>query len=265
MSGRVTKYALRFVALFYLAFLLVIPVGILFWRTFQHGFAPFWDSITTPEALHALKVTLQVALAAVVLNVIFGVTVSLLLVRHEFPGKRFLNVLIDLPLAVSPVVVGLAIILVYGRLTPIGEWFGHRGFDIVYALPGMVIATVFVSLPLVVRELVPTLEEIGTEQEQAAWTLGASGFQTFRKVTLPAIRWALSYGIVLALARSLGEFGAVAVVSGKVLGETQTLTLYVQQQYDGFKKADAYSISVLLALLAIFALVAMTVFRPKER
>jgi sulfate transport system permease protein len=265
MRSTLTKYGLRFVALFYLAFLLVIPVGLVFWRTFENGFGTFWDSITTPEATHALKVTLEVAVSAVILNTVFGVIVSLLLVRHEFPGKRVMNVLIDLPLAVSPVVAGLAIILVYGRLTPIGEWFGHRGFNIVYALPGRVIATVFVSLPLVVRELVPTLEEIGTDQEQAAWTLGASGLQTFRKITLPAIRWALSYGIVLALARSLGEFGAVAVVSGRLQGQTQTLTLLVEQKYEQFQKTTAYSVSVLLALLAISALIAMTMFRPKER
>jgi sulfate transport system permease protein len=265
MSTRLTRYSLRFVALFYLTFLLVVPVGLVFWRTFQDGFGNFWDALTTPEATHALKVTLQVAISAVVLNTIFGVIVSLLLVRHEFRGKRIMNVLIDLPLAVSPVVAGLAIILVYGRLTPIGEWFGDRGIDIVYALPGMVIATVFVSLPLVVRELVPVLEEIGTEQEQAAWTLGASGFQTFRKVTLPAIRWALSYGVVLALARCLGEFGAVAVVSGKIVGQTQTLTLLVDQKFENFQKPAAYSLSVLLAFIAILTLVVMTIFRPKEQ
>ncbi len=257
------KYGLRFVALGYLALLLVIPVVLVFWRTFEHGFGDFWDAITSPEATHALQVTLQVALTAVVLNVVFGVVASLLLVRHEFPGKRLLSALIDLPLAVSPVVAGLAIILVYGRLTPVGAWLGDRGFDVVYALPGMVIATVFVSLPLVVRELVPVLEEIGTEQEQAAWTLGASSFQTFAKVTLPSIRWALSYGFVLTLARCLGEFGAVAVVSGRIVGQTQTLTLLVEQRYDQFQQPAAYAVAVLLACMAIVALVVMTLFRPR--
>jgi sulfate transport system permease protein len=147
----VTKYLLRFTALFYLAFLLVIPVGVVFWRTFENGFSGFWDAVTTPEAVHAFKITLIVAVSAVILNTIFGVVVSLLLVRREFPGKRVLNLLIDLPLAISPVVVGLALILVYGRLTPVGEWFGDRGLDLVYALPAMVMATAFVSLPLVVR------------------------------------------------------------------------------------------------------------------
>jgi sulfate transport system permease protein len=265
MRAIASKYALRFAALFYLAFLLVIPVGLVFWRTFKDGFGPFWDAISAPATVHALKVTLEVASVAVACNIVFGIVVSLLLVRHEFPGKRLLSALIDLPLAVSPVVAGLAIILVYGRLTPIGEWLGHRGFDVVYALPGMVIATIFVALPLIVRELVPVLEEIGTEQEQAAWTLGASGWQTFRKVTLPSIRWGLSYGVVLALARSLGEFGAVAVVSGRIVGETQTLTLLVDQDYENFQKAAAYSVSVLLAMIAVLALVAMTVFRPKEK
>jgi sulfate/thiosulfate transport system permease protein len=263
MSGA-SKWALRFVALFYLAFLLVIPVGLVFWRTFSHGFGDFWHALTTPGATHALRVTLEVAITAVVLNTIFGIVAAVLIVRHEFPGKRLLNTFIDLPLAVSPVVAGLALILVYGRLTPIGEWLGARGINVIFALPGMVLATVFVSLPLVVRELIPVLEEIGTEQEQAAWTLGASSVQTFRKVTLPAIRWALAYGVVLALARCLGEFGAVAVVSGRVVGQTQTLTLYVEQQYQNFDKTGAYAVSVLLAFIAIAALVAMTVFRPKE-
>jgi len=190
--------------------------------------------------------------------------VSLLLVRREFPGKRVLNLLIDLPLAISPVVVGLALILIYGRLTPIGEWFGDRGIDIMYALPAMVMATAFVSLPLVVREVVPVLEEIGTEQEQAASTLGASALQTFRRITLPSIRWALMYGIVLTLARSLGEFGAVAVVSGRIRNETQTLTLLVQERYTNFDQEGAYAISFTLALIAIVTMIVMTAIRPKE-
>jgi sulfate transport system permease protein len=260
----VTKYLLRFTALFYLAFLLVVPVGLVFWRTFENGFGAFWDAITTPEALHAFKITLIVAVSAVILNTVFGVVVSLLLVRREFPGKRVLNLLIDLPLAISPVVVGLALILVYGRLTPVGEWFGDHGLDIMYALPAMVMATAFVSLPLVVREVVPVLEEIGTEQEQAASTLGASALQTFKRITLPSIRWALMYGIVLTLARSLGEFGAVAVVSGRIRNETQTLTLLVQERYGNFDQEGAYAIAFALALIAIVTMLVMTAIRPKE-
>jgi len=261
----VTRYLLRFVALFYLAFLLVIPVGVVFRRTFANGFGVFWDSITTPEAVHAFKVTLIVALVAVALNTVFGVGVSLLLVRRNFRGKRVLNLLIDLPLAISPVVVGLALILVYGRLTPVGEWFGNRGIDILYAIPAMVMATAFVSLPLVVRELVPVLEEIGTDQEQAASTLGASAFQTFRRITLPAIRWALVYGIILTFARSLGEFGAIAVVSGRIRNETQTLTLLVHERYTNFDQEGAYAISFTLAFIAIVSMVVLTAVRPKER
>jgi len=259
-----TKYALRFVALFYLAFLLIIPVGLIFWRTFSHGFGPFWDSITEPEAIHALKVTLQVALLATACNTVFGVIVSLLIVRREFPGKRVLNLLIDLPLAISPVVVGLSLVLVYGRLTPVGEWFSGRGVNIMYALPAMVMATVFVSLPLVVREVIPVLEEIGTDQEQAASTLGASALQTFRRITLPSIRWALAYGIVLTLARCLGEYGAVAVVSGRIKGQTQTLTLLVDQRFENFDRSGAYSVAVLLAMIAILAMLVLTILRPKE-
>ncbi len=259
-----TKYLLRFTALLYLALLLVIPVGVVFWRTFENGFSAFWDAVTTPEALHAFKITLIVAVLVVILNTVFGVVVSLLLVRREFPGKRVLNLLIDLPLAISPVVVGLALILVYGRLTPIGEWFGDHGVDILYALPAMVMATAFVSLPLVVREVVPVLEEIGTEQEQAASTLGASALQTFRRITLPSIRWALVYGIILTLARSLGEFGAVAVVSGRIRNETQTLTLLVQERYGNFDQEGAYAIAFTLALIAIVTMVVMTAVRPKE-
>jgi sulfate transport system permease protein len=259
-----TKWVLRSIVLFYLAFLLIIPVGLIFWRTFEHGFGPFWDSITDPEATHALKVTLQVAIIAVFLNTIFGVGVSLLLVRRDFPGKRVLNLLIDLPLAISPVVVGLALILVYGRLTPVGEWFGDQGFDIMYALPAMVMATVFVSLPLIVRELVPVLEEVGTDQEQAASTLGASAIQTFRRITLPSIRWALAYGIVLTLARCLGEYGAVAVVSGRIKGKTQTLTLLVDQRFGNFDRVGAYSVSVTLAMIAILTMLVLTIIRPKE-
>jgi sulfate transport system permease protein len=223
-----------------------------------------WKALTSDGALHAFQVTLIVAGCAVVLNTVFGMIASFLLVRHEFRGKAVLDKLIDLPLAVSPVVVGLALILVYGRDTSVGGWFTDQGFDIIYALPGMVMATAFVSLPLMVREVAPILEEIGTEQEQAAATLGASPFQTFWRVTLPAIRWGVAYGIILTLARSLGEFGAVAVVSGRVVGETQTATLYVEQSFENFHKTDAYAVAFALAALAIVALLLMNLFRPKE-
>jgi len=252
------KYALRFASLGYLAVLLVAPVGYVFWKTFQHGFGPAWDAVTTPDAVHALKVTLILTAIAVPANTIFGVLSALAIVRHRFPGAGIFNAVVDLPLALSPVVVGLALLLLYGR----GGWLGGHG--IAFALPGMVLATIFVSLPFVVREVVPVLREIGTEQEQAAATLGASWLQTFWRVTWPAIRWATAYGVVLTTARALGEFGAVSVISGRLTGETESMTLYVQDRYRSFDDVGAYASSVLLALLAVLTLIVMTRLRPKE-
>lgn len=258
------RWGLRAVALFYLGALLVVPVALVAKRTFENGVQPVWDALTTPAAVHAFQMTAVVAGFAVVANTVFGVLAALLLVRGKFRMKRLLNALIDLPIAVSPVVVGLSLILVYGSLSPIGGWLGDNGVNVIFALPGMVLATVFVSLPLVVREVAPVLEEIGTEQEQAAWTLGASAVQTFRRVTLPAIRWALAYGVVLTLARSLGEFGAVAVVSGRLVGKTQTATLFVEERYQNFDQPAAYATSFVLAAVAVAVLVVITVLRTRE-
>jgi sulfate transport system permease protein len=252
------RYALRVASLGYLAVLLVAPVGFVFWRTFEHGVGPAWHAVTTPDAVHALKVTLILTAVAVPANTIFGVLCALAIVRHRYPGAGVVNAVVDLPLALSPVVVGLALLLLYGR----GGWLGGHG--IVFALPGMVLATIFVSLPFVVREVVPVLREIGTEQEQAASTLGASAFQTFRRVTWPAIRYATAYGVVLTTARALGEFGAVSVVSGRLLGQTESLTLYVQDRYQSFDTTGAYAAAVLLALLAVATLLLMTRLKPKE-
>jgi len=252
------RYALRFASLAYLAVLLVAPLGFIFWRTFEHGVGPAWAAVTTPDALHALKVTLILTGIAVPANTIFGVLCALAIVRHRYPGAGIVNAVVDLPLALSPVVVGLALLVLYGR----GGWLGGHG--IVFALPGMVLATIFVSLPFVVREVVPVLREIGTEQEQAAATLGASAFQTFRRVTWPAIRWATAYGVVLTTARALGEFGAVSVVSGRLAGQTESLTLYVQDRYQSFDTTGAYAAAVMLALLAISTLLLMTRLKPKE-
>jgi sulfate transport system permease protein len=252
------KYALRFFSLGYLAVLLVAPVGYVFWRTFEHGVGPAWDAVTTPDALHALKVTLILTAIAVPANTIFGVLCALAIVRHRYPGAGVVNAVVDLPLALSPVVVGLALLLLYGR----GGWLGGHG--IVFALPGMVLATIFVSLPFVVREVVPVLREVGTEQEQAAATLGASALQTFLRVTWPAIRYATAYGVVLTTARALGEFGAVSVVSGRLAGETESLTLYVQDRYQSFDTTGAYAAAVVLALLAMATLLLMTRLKPKE-
>ncbi|HEY7197294.1 MAG TPA: sulfate ABC transporter permease subunit CysW [Gaiellaceae bacterium] len=262
MSARL---GLRAAALGYLGLLVAVPVGLVFWRTFEDGLAPVSETLQDPGFVHALWLTVLIALIAVPLNTTFGVVCALVLVRQRFAGKRLLNVLIDLPFALSPVVVGLALVLVYGRQGWLGEWFEANGVRIIFALPGMVLATIFVSLPFVVREVVPVLREVGKEQDEAAWTLGASPFATFWRVTLPAIRWGLIYGVVLTTARALGEFGAVSVVSGRIEGRTETLTLYVQGSFENFDRVGAYTASVVLALLAVMTLLLMNLFRRKEK
>jgi sulfate transport system permease protein len=257
------RYGLRYAALAYLTLLLVLPVGLVFYRTFQHGLEPVWNAMTDPDFLHALSLTLLIALIAVPLNTIFGVSCALVLVRQRFRGKAVLNAFVDLPFALSPVVVGLALFLVYARTGWFGPWLGAHGIQIVFALPAMVLATIFVSLPFVVREVVPVLREIGTEQEEAAWTLGASSLSTFRRITLPAIRWGITYGVVLTTARCLGEFGAVSVVSGNLIGKTQTLTLHVNNRFQAFDLVGAYTASVVLAVLALMTLFLMNLFRKE--
>ena len=260
-----SRYVLRFLALGYLALLLGIPVGLVFVNAFQDGFSAAWDAVTTPEAQHAFYLTLVMVAVAVPLNTIFGVLAALAIVRQRFPGRALFNAAIDLPFAVSPVVVGLALLLVYGsRDGWIGEWLAEQGIRVIFSTPGMILATVFVSLPFVAREVIPVLREIGTEQEQAAATLGAGPMQTFFRVTLPAIRWGVAYGVVLTTARALGEFGAVSVVSGRISGETQTATLFVEDRFEHFDETGAYAASVVLAVLALGTLLTMNLIKPKE-
>jgi sulfate transport system permease protein len=260
----VSRYVVRAAGLTYLVGLLLAPLSLVFWRTFEHGFGPAWDAVSSPAARHAILVTLIIAAIAVPANTVFGVVCALAIVRRRFRGKGVVNALVDLPLALSPVVVGLAFLLLYGQNGWFGSWLTDHGVQIVFALPGMVLATIFVSLPFVVREVVPVLREIGTEQEQAASTLGASPFQTFRRITLPALRWAITYGVVLTTARALGEFGAVSVVSGRIAGKTETMTLHVQERFQAFDYVGAYASAVVLALLALTTLVVLNVIRREE-
>jgi sulfate transport system permease protein len=264
VRSRVQRLGLRSVALAYLALILVGPLAIVFWRTFEDGFAPAWDALKTPETIHAFKLTVIITAIAVPVNTVFGIVCGLTIVRRRFPGKGLLNAFIDLPLALSPVVVGLSLFLLYGAQGWFGGWLDDHGIQVLFALPAMVIATIFVSLPFVAREVIPTLREIGDDQEQAARTLGANGWQTFWRITLPSIRWAVIYGVILTTARCLGEYGAVAVVSGRLQGQTETATLRVQERWESFDLAGAYAISIVLATLAILVLVAMTAIRPKE-
>ncbi len=261
---RIRRQALRWIALAYLAAILLGPLAFVFWRTFENGYDAAWNALTMPETLHAFKLTLIVTLIAVPINTVFGVLCGLLIVRRRFRGKGLLNAFVDLPLALSPVVVGLSLFLLYGRNGWFGGWLERYDVQVLFALPAMVLATVFVSLPFVCREVVPTLREIGTEQEQAARTLGASRLQTLRRITIPSIRWAIVYGVVLTTARCLGEYGAVAVVSGRVQDQTETATLRVEERYDSFDVEGAYAISLVLALLAVLVLVAMTMFQRTE-
>jgi sulfate/thiosulfate transport system permease protein len=263
--GRASRTGLRTIVVLYVGILVAVPLFLVFQRTFADGAGEFWDAVSTPDAVHAFRLTAEIAFIAVVINTVFGIGVSILLARYRFPGRRLFNVLLDIPVSVSPIVVGLALVLVYG---PTQGWFGpdlsDAGIQVIFATPGMVLATCFVSLPLVVRELVPVLQEEGLDQEIAARSLGANAWQRFIRITLPTVRWALAYGVVLSLARSIGEFGAVRVVSGDVIGETQTGTLRVADLAEQ-AEPGAYQIALVLVLFAIVCIVGISLLKPSER
>lgn len=265
-DSRIARWSLRTVALAYLVLVLLAPLVFILYRTFEHGFDTFWTAVTSEQALHALWLTVLITAITVPLNAIFGVAAALILVRRRVPGKPLISALIDLPLALSPVVVGLCIVLVWGNTGWFGSYAEDAGIQVLFAVPGMVLATIFVCIPFVVREVVPVLREVGTDQEEAAATLGANGTQTFWRITLPAIRWGVIYGVILTTARALGEYGAVAVVSGQISGSTETLTLFVKQQYDQLgtdARVGAYGASVVLILLAIIVVVLMNLLNRK--
>ena len=259
------RWGLRLVAVAYVVMLVAWPTFLVFQRALEPGIGAMLDSLRDPEVGHALYLTAYITFFAVLINLVFGLTISLLLVRYDFRGKRVLSTLVDVPLSISPVVVGLALVLVYnGR----DGWFGPAlegaGYQVIFASPGMIMATVFVALPLVIREVVPVLEEVGDDQEQAARSLGANWIQTFRRITLPAIKWAVVYGVVLALARSIGEFGAVKIVSGNIAGQTMTASQQVEDAYQNFQQGTAYALAALLAFIAMACLVIVSLLRPKD-
>jgi sulfate transport system permease protein len=255
------RIGLRSIVLIYLAALIIVPVGMIFYRTFEHGLSQPIDAVTSSDGQNAFWTTIICVGIAVPLNTIFGVMTALVLVRQNFRGKSLINAAIDVPFAISPVVIGLALFLVYApRNSWFGGWLMDNGVQVIFSTPGMVLATIFVSLPFVVREVMPVLQEIGTDQEEAAETLGASPWQTFWKVTLPAIRWGVTYGVVLATARALGEFGAVSVVAGSNL----SMPLFVKKQFESFDLAGAYAAALVLALIAMAVLLSMSYLQKRS-
>ncbi len=265
-GARARRLGLRCVALCYLALLLLLPVVMVFYRTFEHGLTPVWNAVSAPNAVHAFWLSIELVAISVPLNTAFGIGAAVVLERRRFRGRALLGMLLDLPFAISPVVVGLALVLVYGQNGGwLGGWLAENGIQVIFSVPGMVLATAFVSLPFVARETMPVLRELGTDAEQAAATLGASAWQTFWRITLPAIRWGVVYGVVLTTARALGEFGAVSIVSGRLEGQTQTLPLYVQDRFENFDSTGAYAAAVVLALLALATLLAMNLLTRRTR
>lgn len=253
------KYALRILALLYVAVLLIVPLGLILWRAFVPGLVQFWEYISTPAAISAFNLSLLVVAIVVPLNVIFGVPTALVLARNKFRGKGVLQAIIDLPFAVSPVIVGVALIVLWGSAGLLGFVENDWKFKIIFGLPGIVLASIFVTLPFVIREVEPVLHEIGDDQEQAAATLGANPWQTFWRITLPSIRWGLTYGIVLTVARTLGEYGAVIMVSSGLPGKSQTLTLLVSDRHLRGDEYGAYALSVVLMAVALIVLVVQVV------
>ncbi len=264
-TTRRSTITLRVLALAYVLSLLALPILVILYRTFEPGLGAFLDSIRTPAAISALNLSLTIVAIVVPLNVVFGIVTAIALVRWRVPGRGLIQAVVDLPFAVSPIVVGVSLIMLWGASGWFGGLEGSTGVKVIFGLPGMVLATLFVTLPFVVREVEPVLHEIGTEQEQAASTLGASGWQTFWRITLPAIRWGLTYGVVLTVARALGEFGAVIMVSSGFPGVSQTLTLLVHSRYiDDHNTYGAYAAATLLMGLALGTLLLMTLLDRKR-
>lgn len=253
------------VAISYLFLVQYIPAINVFFEAFQKGYEPFLSNLTKPEFLHAAWLTLLLAVISIPLNAVFGLCAAWAIARHKFPGRAIVLSIIDLPFSISPVVAGLMIVLLYGKQGWFGPWLEVLDIKIIFAFPGMVMATAFVSMPFVAREVIPILEEFGKDQEEAARTLGANDWQIFWRVTLPSIRWGLLYGLILTNARAMGEFGAVSVVSGNIANTTQSLPLFVEDAYKQYETEAAFSAAVILALLAVVTLILKEILERKTR
>jgi sulfate/thiosulfate transport system permease protein len=264
MSLTWVRYLIRYMVLAYIGVMLILPVALILWRTFRPGFGQFFAWVSTPAAISALNLSLLVVAIVVPLNVIFGVMTALLLARNRFRGRGVLQAVVDLPFAVSPIIVGVALIVLWGSAGALGFIENDFGLRIIFGVPGIVLASIFVTLPFVVREVQPVLQELGTEQEQAAATLGSSSWQTFWRVTLPSIGWGLTYGVVLTTARTLGEFGGVIMVSSNLPGESQTLTLLVNDRYNRGAEYGAYALSTLLMVVAVLVLIVQVVLDARR-
>jgi sulfate transport system permease protein len=262
-ASSVGRWALTGAVLTWFAILIFVPTLALVRQVAQGGLAPFFAALARPEVQRALAMSLGITALATVVNTLFGIMFALVLTRQRFWGRTLVDGMVDMPFAISPIVAGLMLIVLYGPDGWLGRWLEPHGIRVVYAVPGMILATMFVTVPFVVRELVPVLRELGEEYEQAAHTLGAGRWRTFWSVTLPSIRWGVAYGVTLTLARSLGEFGAVLVVSGNVIGHTQTATLYIEEGVGSFHPEGAYAASLVLAALSFLLLVGMEYVRKR--
>jgi sulfate/thiosulfate transport system permease protein len=261
----VGKVALISLSILYLGLVIFIPAANVFAKAFKDGVGPFLQNLVERDFLHAVQLTVIISLIVVPVNTVFGLCAAWAIARHKFPGRALVISILDVPFSISPVVSGLMIVLLYGRNGWFGPWLQNADLKIIFALPGMVLATAFVTLPFVAREVIPVLEEAGSDQEEAARTLGANDWQIFWRVTLPNIRWGLLYGVILTNARAMGEFGAVSVVSGNIAGKTQTLPLFVEEAYKQYQTESAFSAAVLLAFLAVVTLILKEILERKTR
>ncbi|TAY08673.1 sulfate ABC transporter permease subunit CysW (plasmid) [Rhizobium leguminosarum] len=262
-ENRIARFSLIILSLVFLLLILLLPLAAVFVEAFRKGAGPFLEALADAETLSAIRLTLIVAGVSVPLNLVFGVAAAWAVAKFEFKGKAFLTTLIDLPFSVSPVISGLVFVLLFGANTWLGQWFSAHDIKILFAVPGLILATMFVTFPFVARELIPLMQEQGTADEEAALSLGASGWQTFWHVTLPNIKWGLLYGVLLCNARAMGEFGAVSVVSGHIRGQTNTMPLQVEILYNEYNFTGAFAVATLLALLALVTLVLKTLLEMR--